>query len=487
VKWFQKSVGIDPSGARLAVVAVQGGLGGPSVVRPPLCHEYRGDREGARLEEAEAVLGEYVARNALVGAEAFLVLPAERVHTARAAFPPLREKDLREAVGMELERLFPVSPATLRYGYRRLPDVHSAGRIPLAVAAVSTDYLNRFEEILSRAGLSLAAAIPAGWAAGAAVSRLATAPPAEPGAASVLLRWLGDSVECTVLAGGEALFCASRACTPEAAPDEGMSLALAGITDLPDPPEDTGAALMAPAGWFPIGEFRPGGSSVSFRVHEGFPGKMPAASGIGSPGAPEDPLPFLCAFGAAVAGRDMDLLAPQRSGEMSRATRAILAASAASALCLGVAWPATVGWRAKTEIRRLDERVVALRPFAQEYEETLSDLDEAQARFSVLQEEASASGETLRILKELTDRLPNGTWVLTLRIDGRKVDMEGLSPSASEIFPALTRDGRFRSVEFGAPITRQADNIERFKIRGEYVPTSPAEAPAPLPLPGGKR
>jgi general secretion pathway protein L len=82
----------------------------------------------------------------------------------------------------------------------------------------------------------------------------------------------------------------------------------------------------------------------------------------------------------------------------------------------------------------------------------------------------STAGETLQILKELTDRLPNGSWLQTVRVDGPKVDLEGLSPSAAEIFPALTRDGRFRSVEFAAPITRQADNIERFKIRGEYVP-----------------
>jgi Tfp pilus assembly protein PilN len=78
----------------------------------------------------------------------------------------------------------------------------------------------------------------------------------------------------------------------------------------------------------------------------------------------------------------------------------------------------------------------------------------------------------------LTDRLPNGTWLLSLRVEGRKVDIEGLSPSASEIFPALTRGGRFRSVEFGAPITRQADNLERFKIRGEFVPPPASPTPA---------
>jgi len=480
VRLFHAVLGIDPSGGRLAVVAVRRGLGGLLVVRTPLCHEYRGEREAARLEEAEAVLGEFVARNGLVGAEAFLALPADRVHMARAFFPPLREKDLREAVGLELERLFPVSPGTLRYGYRRLPDPSPRGNIPLVVAAVPVEYLDRWEEILSRAGLSLGAAVPAGWAAGAAVARLAGQP--SRGGPSVLLRWIGDSVECTVLAGGETLFSAVRPCTPEAAPAEGVSLALAGLTDAPEGGEGEPVALYAPKGWFGDGGIRPDGSEVTFGTAGDFPVRAVAAfSGAAGPES-LDPFPLLCAYGAAVAGREMDLLDPQHTGAYSRPTWVALGITAAVALALGLSWPAAAAWRAKSDLRRLDARVAELRPYAQQFEGSLADLDEARARVAILQGEASTSGETLRILKELTDRLPNGTWILSLRVEGRKVDMEGLSPSASEIFAVLTRDGRFKSVEFGAPITRQADNIERFKIRGEYVP--PAEgAPPPAPAP----
>jgi len=477
VKLFQAVLGIDPSGGRLAAVRIQGGLGGPLVVRPSLCHDYRGEREATRLEEAETVLGEFVARNGFVGSKAFLALPADRVHMARAAFPPLREKDLREAVGLEMERLFPVSPATLRYGYRRLADPSSEGKISLVVAAVSVEYLDRCEEILSRVGLSLAAAVPAGWAAGAAASRFAGPSSEGPrSAAAVLLRWLGDSVECTVLAGGEALFCASRPCAPENAPAEGISLALAGLTDAPVAGEGDPVDLFAPPGWFEAGSFRPDGSGVVFRTTGGLGERAAAVLSGATGGKSVDPFPLLCAYGAAVGGMRMDLLAPERAVGVSRTTRAALGVSAAAALALGVAWPATVAWKAKADVRRLDAQVASLRPFAEQHEESLADLEDALGRAAFLREEASASGETLRILKELTDRLPNGTWVLTLRVEGRKVEIEGLSSSASEIFPALTRDGRFKSVEFGAPITRQADNLERFKIRGEYV-TPPVAPP----------
>src|SRR5512134_215126 len=131
VRRFQAVVGIDPSGGRLCVVAVRVGVGGRSVALPPLSHEFRAEREDARFGEAEGVLGDFVARNGLVGAEASLVLPADRVHVARALFPPMREKDLREAVGLELERLFPLAPVAMRHAWRKLPDMARDGKIRL--------------------------------------------------------------------------------------------------------------------------------------------------------------------------------------------------------------------------------------------------------------------------------------------------------------------------------------------------------------------
>jgi len=214
-------------------------------------------------------------------------------------------------------------------------------------------------------------------------------------------------------------------------------------------------------------------TGVLFRLRGAF--DRSAASALYGPGAGEtgtapDPFALLGAFGAALGEGGMNLLSPPRDGADPGVSRALLAGAAVAALALGIAWPSAVAWKAKAELRRLDAQVAALRPSAERFEETLADLDDAQGRIAVLRGEAAASGEALQILRELTDGLPNGTWLLALRMEGRKVDLEGLSPSASEIFPALTRDGRFRFVEFGAPITRQADNLERFKIRGEFVP-----------------
>jgi Tfp pilus assembly protein PilN len=287
-------------------------------------------------------------------------------------------------------------------------------------------------------------------------------------------------VECTLFAAGEPFFCACRPCAPGSAPEEGLSLAREGLADPPASVDDGPVDLFAPQGWYGKEGKEIGNGGVVFRVRGAFDQSAASAlSGPGESGAAPDPFALLGAFGAALGEEPMDLLSPPRDGSVPGISRAFLAVAAVAALALGIAWPSAVAWKAKTELRRLDAQVAALLPAAQRYEETLSDLDDAQGRIAALREEASSSGEALQILRELTDRLPNGTWLLALRMEGRKVDIEGLSPSASEIFPALTRDGRFRSVEFGAPITRQADNVERFKIRGEFVPPSPSAPVSP--------
>lgn len=481
---YRNVIGIDPSCGRLAIVSVRRGIGGSSPASPPLLYEPKAGKEPARSEEIEGVLGEYVAGNGLVGAGAALVLPAERVYLARASFPPLKEKDLADAVGMELERLFPVPPAELRYGYRRLAGTSAGGRIALIVAAAPSEYIDRWEATVSRAGLSLSAAIPAAWAVGAALSGRG-GPLWEAGRTSAVLRAAGEAVECTLFAAGEPFFSACRPAAQGAAQEEGLSLARSGLSDPPAFAGDGTVELIAPHGWYgEEGEEIEAGGIV-FRVRGAFGG--PAASGLSGTSAGEsrpamDPFPLLAASGAALGEARLDLLAPRGNGAASGVSRAVLGVTAAAALVLGIAWPSTVAWKAKADLRTLDAQVAALRPAAEMYEETLSDLDDAQGRIAALRGEASASGEALQVLRELTERLPNGTWLLALRLEGRKVEIEGLSPSASEIFPALTRDGRFRSVEFGAPITRQADNVERFKIRGEFVPP-----PSPPPPASGAR
>ena len=171
----------------------------------------------------------------------------------------------------------------------------------------------------------------------------------------------------------------------------------------------------------------------------------------------------------------MDLLAPADSGDRFPWAGIAAAVLGVAAVLLALAWPAAISWKTKAELRRLDARIASLQPAVALVQDELGDIDDIEARTALLREAGAGREEPIEIVRTLTERLPTGTWLTGVRLENRKVEIDGLSAAASEIFPLLTRDGRFRGVEFASPITRQGDSLERFQIRAEFVP-SPAGA-----------
>jgi Tfp pilus assembly protein PilN len=460
---FKTVIGIDPSGKRLAIAAVQGGVGSPAPIVPPACFELRSERESARLEEAEELLRDFVARNGLARAEARLCIPADRVYTARIDFPALRPRDLGHALSLELERLFPFPSSKLRFGWRRLAGGTGGRNARFLVVATPSEWLDQWEAVASRAGLALVGAVPSAWAVSAACQAIGGGK--RPGCAA-LLRGLGDGVEVTLMAGGEPFFGASRSCDPDAAAAVGRALLEEGLQDPPAGGPVPELLLLSPAGWFPAAPAAgPGG--VPMRVDAGFEAR--ANETIGEAGAASAAWSTLAAFGAAVGEKTLDLLAPESEGPWPRIAAATAALLAVAALALAVAWPATRYLKARAELARLDARVAALAPAVARVGDSMAALSEIEDRIAILREASPAGGQPLEIMRDLTARLPQGTWLTGLRLEGAKVEMDGFSPSASEIFPLLAQDGRFRKVEFASPITRQPDNLERFQIRAEFA------------------
>ncbi|MFZ2223311.1 MAG: PilN domain-containing protein [Candidatus Deferrimicrobium sp.] len=478
MRLFQAIVGIDPSGDRLVAVAAHGGTG--RVVGVPLVHDMRGESESARLAKAEAALGDFVVRQGLVGAEARLGIPAGKVLFGRVVLPPLKDADLQEAVESELERLFPCSPAGLRFTWKRLPDATGGKTTPLLVVAAQEEYLDRWEELLSRVGLTLKTAVPSARAIGAGLSH-AGVPLDGP---TAVVRDTGGSVECALFSGGDPVFSSARECSREEMPAEGLSMAEAGLTDEPAAEEKDAPVLIAPRGWYGDGPGACPTGETAWRLNETAAESVRAAIRSGSDADGCDSMAALAAYGAALSGRSMDLLAPEPTDSRSRLATFAVAVTAAAALLLMIAWPATLARQARKELRRIDAEIATLRPAVKSHEEALADIEDHRARLAVFENAASLPREPLEILRELTDRLPDGTAIQSLQNEGRKVEIEGTSLSASELFPRLTAGGRFRGVAFAAPITRGIDNTERFRIRAEYVPPGMAPEGASPKAPG---
>lgn len=470
---FRTVVGIDPSGRRLALSAVRYGLGRPSVALPPAVFDLRGDREEARIEDAERVLADYVARNGLAGCEARVAVPAGRSFVARISCPPLRDRDIRPALALELERVFPVAASKLAFNWRRSPGATRGGTVPLVVVAASSEWIGRWDEIAARAGLSLAGAVPSCWALSEACRRIGGAV-GQAGGVCAIVRDLDGAVECAAMERGEPFFSGERTCPPAAAPSEAFSLLDGALVDVPSPDAGAEATVFAPSGWRPE-ERSPKAGDGPFRAVAGFEAR--AASAMAGPEGPAEGAPVwgaLGAYGAALCEKAPDLLFPEKKGAGLRAAaRVATGALAAVALLLALAWPVAVAVRTKQEVGRLDAELASLRPAAARVEKSLAALSDVEGRIAVLGDARAGREGPLVILRELTTRLPQGTWLTGLRVEDRKIEIDGFSPSANEVFTLLTRDGQFREAEFASPITRQPDNIERFQIRAEVAPIPP--------------
>jgi general secretion pathway protein L len=78
------------------------------------------------------------------------------------------------------------------------------------------------------------------------------------------------------------------------------------------------------------------------------------------------------------------------------------------------------------------------------------------------------------ILDALTRELPDGSWLLSLSINGREVVLDGLSPSAATIALALERSANFTGIVFRSPITREpGSGLEHFQLGATLAGTRP--------------
>jgi hypothetical protein len=219
---------------------------------------------------------------------------------------------------------------------------HRRKNVRQVVVAALSDYLGRWEELVARTGLTLSGAVPSGWALSAACRGTGEAMGKE-GELRAILRQLDGAVECTVMEGAEPFFSAVRACPHDAGPTEALALVEEALMDVPSSLADSGVTVIAPSGWYREEPFRRKGVDL-FQPVEGFEAR--AANAMTGPGGKAEPPPVwsaLGAYGAALAEKELDLLAPEKEGAGYRAaSRAVTGALAVVTLLLAFSWPSAV-------------------------------------------------------------------------------------------------------------------------------------------------
>jgi Tfp pilus assembly protein PilN len=115
--------------------------------------------------------------------------------------------------------------------------------------------------------------------------------------------------------------------------------------------------------------------------------------------------------------------------------------------------------------RALGRELHRLNVHAQQIRGQNQETSSLEERAAVLENVRAVNWQKLRMLHQLTKLLPDGTWLQELNISEDTVDINGYSNRAADLVPPLENSPYFTQVEFTAPITRDNQNREVFRIR----------------------
>jgi Tfp pilus assembly protein PilN len=180
--------------------------------------------------------------------------------------------------------------------------------------------------------------------------------------------------------------------------------------------------------------------------------------------------------------RPLDLLPvplrPRRLTRQQLTTIGVLAA----AVFLGVIALLVPGYRESRRLATINQRVAALDREVRGVEQTLQELERRRRLLATIQSIESSTVRPLPVLRELTELLPNNTWLSTVSIDGKGIELTGQAAASSDLIPILENSPRFERVEFASPVTRGRDK-EQFRIRASWEPTPGTAVAAAKPAP----
>jgi general secretion pathway protein L len=140
-------------------------------------------------------------------------------------------------------------------------------------------------------------------------------------------------------------------------------------------------------------------------------------------------------------------------------------------LCL--IWGGSALIHQRVVLYQLNRQVAALEPEARQVERQLEE-SRALAKQMENFHKMGSTPDKLRILKDLTQLIPDNTWLFNLRLSRQNLDISGMSKSASDLIPLLEKSGWLTKTEFASPIVTDANKQEHFKIKADFKGGEPA-------------
>ena len=143
---------------------------------------------------------------------------------------------------------------------------------------------------------------------------------------------------------------------------------------------------------------------------------------------------------------------------LDRALLGVAALAAAAALLSPVL-------HQRMHLAELDRELAALKPKAEAALARQTQQREDAGRIAAALHAARGRPAAVTLVNELSHALPDGSWLTALRLSGREIVVDGLSPSAAATALALEQSPSFAGVAFRSAITRDgASGLEHFQL-----------------------
>ena len=137
---------------------------------------------------------------------------------------------------------------------------------------------------------------------------------------------------------------------------------------------------------------------------------------------------------------------------------------------------ALVSWPVAQQVRlgSIELELTALKPRADAALRAQEQQRQEAERSTAILRLRAGRPPLVAIVDTLTREVPDGSWLLSLSINGRDIVLEGLTPSAATLALALQHNPNFTGIVFRSPITREpANGLEHFQLGATVPETKP--------------
>lgn len=414
------------------------------------------------LEDVLPALRETITAWKLAASPVSLAVSPEFGFVQPASLPVAASENLAQVVAYELDRFLPLPGSQLYYGFQVIRQTETD--IHFMLLAVPRQRVERCLTLLKEAGLRpVGIALAPVAAAQAFVFQTGKKIPAS----WLLLHTMADGFELTHIDGSAIRsYCQKRGVQRK---DffNAIQTHLSGM----------GEAGSLPSTLCVYGEPRP---DVVNRLRQTYECNIITSSEVILPefAGTRDEGQKLTAFGAAFSclgkpafGANLLPVAEREPVSFHKFSLHNSLMIALLALCL--IWAGSALFHTRFHLFQVNRQIARLTPEAREVENLLTEGRTLAQQMTSLRA-ISASPDKLLILKNLTQIIPNNTWLYNVRLSKQVLEISGTSQSASELIPLLEKSGWLKKTEFVSPIVTDANKNEHFKIKAEIKSLEPA-------------